>query len=287
MGILTALALASRIIANPLANLIQKKLSVQGKASLKINFHTYLILAILSFGFLMWRGLPIMSSDLFFFTLLTGIFGAIGNGLLVKSLEHGELSVMGPINSYKPIVAMVVAIFLLSEVPTLDKVPGVFLTVFGSYYIIDKGDFHWRLFARKDIQYRFLSMIFTATEAVFLKKLIQLSDVYITFSAWAIAGAFFAFVYQITYSKEKAIESKFELNYLSKIGMIALAVLAMQFTTIYVFETMQVAYALALFQLSVLVSILLGVFFFHEKNLKRKILGSVIMILGSLIILLN
>lgn len=287
MNLLTAVALLIRIIANPLANLIQKKLSFKGKASLKINFHTYFILALISSGLLIWHGFPDLTSDIIRYVILTGIFGALGNGLLVKSLEHGELSVMGPINSYKPVVAMAVALLLLAEVPSLNKLPGIILIIFGSYYIINKGDFHWRLLRRNDIQYRFLSMVFTATEAVFLKKLILLSDVYFTFSAWAISGAFFAFLYQLSTFRGRHSFSGLKPDYLSKIGIIALIILAMQFTTIIVFEKMQVSYALALFQLSVLVSVLLGVLFFKEKNLKRKIMGSLIMITGSLIILLN
>jgi drug/metabolite transporter (DMT)-like permease len=49
---------------------------------------------------------------------------------------------------------------------------------------------------------------------------------------------------------------------------------------------MQVGYALALFQLSALVSVILGFWYFGEKDLLKKLLGSIIMIAGTLIILL-
>lgn len=62
----------------------------------------------------------------------------------------------------------------------------------------------------------------------------------------------------------------------------------MQYTTNYVFAHMNVGYALALFQLSTVVSIFLGWRIFNETDIRKKLLGAVIMIAGSvMIILLN
>ena len=50
---------------------------------------------------------------------------------------------------------------------------------------------------------------------------------------------------------------------------------------------MNVAYALALFQLSTILSVFLGANVFKEKELTRKLLASFIMILGAVIIILK
>ena len=60
----------------------------------------------------------------------------------------------------------------------------------------------------------------------------------------------------------------------------------MQLTTNYAFSKMQVGYALSLFQLSTLVSVFLGYKIFKEQDIRKKIIGSVIMIVGSIIIIL-
>ena len=60
----------------------------------------------------------------------------------------------------------------------------------------------------------------------------------------------------------------------------------MQYTTNYVFARMNVAYALALFQLSTLVSLFLGVNFFDEKGFVKKLIASLIMLCGATIIIL-
>jgi drug/metabolite transporter (DMT)-like permease len=60
----------------------------------------------------------------------------------------------------------------------------------------------------------------------------------------------------------------------------------MQLTTNYTFDHMPVGYALSLFQLSVIISILFGYKFFREKEIGKKIAGSIIMIMGSTLIIL-
>ena len=60
----------------------------------------------------------------------------------------------------------------------------------------------------------------------------------------------------------------------------------MQYSTNYVFSKMNVAYALALFQLSTILSVFLGVNIFKEKGLARKVIASLIMITGAVIIIL-
>jgi len=49
---------------------------------------------------------------------------------------------------------------------------------------------------------------------------------------------------------------------------------------------MPVGYALALFQLSGIVSVGLGYAFFKERNIRKKLLGTAIMIMGAVLIIL-
>jgi uncharacterized membrane protein len=46
---------------------------------------------------------------------LAGITGALGNGFLLRALEKGDLSVLGPINSYKSVAGIIFAVFLLNQ----------------------------------------------------------------------------------------------------------------------------------------------------------------------------
>ena len=60
----------------------------------------------------------------------------------------------------------------------------------------------------------------------------------------------------------------------------------MTFATAYVFKYINVGYALSLFQLSIIVNVILGYKFFNEKNLTKKLFGSLIILAGSILILL-
>ena len=60
----------------------------------------------------------------------------------------------------------------------------------------------------------------------------------------------------------------------------------MQISTNYVFQNIKVAYALALFQLSTIVNLVFGIKFFNEKDFKKKLIGTIIMTIGSIIIVL-
>ncbi|MEP1953332.1 MAG: EamA family transporter, partial [Algoriphagus sp.] len=71
-----------------------------------------------------------------------------------------------------------------------------------------------------------------------------------------------------------------------KLTFLVVCIGTMQLSTNFVFEKMDVGYALSLFQLSILVSVLLGYRVFQEKDIKKKIIGSAIMIAGSVMIIL-
>ena len=68
--------------------------------------------------------------------------------------------------------------------------------------------------------------------------------------------------------------------------MLVACVGTMQFTTNYTFDHMPVGYALSLFQLSIIVSVILGHRIFKEMGIRKKLIGSAIMIIGSIVIIL-
>lgn len=209
--ILTSVAIILRVLSNPLGNVFQKQLTNRYNHPLLINFLTFLLLSV----FCIIPAIQVRRLELPFefwkYCILAGIVGATGNGFLVKALQCGDLSVLGPINSYKSVVGIIVGIFLLGEIPNL----------------------------------------------------------------WGIAE-----VHLVKEFKRIKIRDLFSYFYL------VLCIGTMQYTTNYVFDHMEVGYALALFQLSTIVSIFLGYRIFKEENITKKLIGSVIMVAGSVMIIL-
>ena len=70
-----------------------------------------------------------LSLTCWLYAVLGGLFGALGNSYLVKALKNGELSVLGPINAYKSVVAMVIGFFMLKEIPSVYGVISVFFAI--------------------------------------------------------------------------------------------------------------------------------------------------------------
>lgn len=283
----TITALLLRILSNPFANVLQKQLTQKKKSPLFINFMTYILLSIISFIFVFKIDWFNLSSTFWLYAISGGFFGALGNAFLIKALQNGELSVLGPINSYKSVVGIIFGILILHEVPTFYGLLGVALIIFGSYFVFDtlEEKFSFKIFVRKDIQYRLLALIFTAVEAVFIKKVIIESSVLTSFVVWCIFGAVFSFLLLVASGKSKL--SKIKPKDIWKYLSLVVCVGVMQLTTNYVFNKMNVGYALALFQLSTLVSVGFGYKFFKEKSIRKKLIGSIIMILGSIIIILT
>jgi len=280
------LALFVRILSNPFANSLQKVLSAKYSAIL-INLYSYAFLSLFcvypAVKFYSWG-----NYDLSFwgYVSLAGILCTLGSVCLIKALQYGEMSMLGPINSYKCIVGLVLAGIMLGEIPTAVEFLGVLLIIAGSWYIFDTvdGGFKFSIFKRKDIILRFAALFCTGCEAVVLKKIILMSSVMESFILWCFSGLAFSVLMLIGF-RIKFVRISFKgLLYTL---LIALGLGLMQLSTNFVFERLDVGLSLALFQLSSIVSVILGWKFFCEKKIKKKILGALIMIIGSCFILIR
>lgn len=287
---LTAFFISSRIIANPLSNVFQKKLGVYTDARL-IILMTHLLLTLACLPAL-WLFPPVRLSLPFWGNmLLCAVLAVAGNTLIVAALQSADLSVLGPLNAYKSIVGLLLGALLLGEIPTLPGMLGVLMILGGSFFILDRpdgrspGNPFLGFIRNRGVQLRLAALVLSATEAVFLKKALLLSSPGATFVYWCILGlplaasaAYYAYRGQV-------------LQQLARLGrdpasclLLGMTTGLMQFATLYTFGILQVGYSLALFQTSTLLSVLFGYRFFQEQHLMRRLLGATIMIAGAILI---
>ena len=265
------LSILVRIFANSGLNVFQKLLTNLGQKSSVVNFYTYLGLSLLGAVFLQSFDFKLILP-----VLIMGFLGTLGNYFIIKALALGELSTLAPINSYKPVVALFIGVFLLNEIPTLKAIIGIILIIIGTYFVI----FTSGKINKKALVYRILALIFSASEAIVIKKILLLTSVTEAFILWALSGLIFSLIFLLLSKNKPQIKSyKYQLLLILSVGI-------MQYSTNFVFSKINVAYALALFQLSTILSVFLGANIFHEKNIKRKIIGSFIMVIGAVLILL-
>lgn len=271
---LTLAGILIRIFSNSYLNVFQKILTTRGEKSSVINFYTYLGLSLAGVLFLHQVSLNILP-----LVLIMGFLGALGNFFIIKALSIGELSTLAPINSYKPVVALIFRIIFLHEIPTISALLALVLIITGTYFVLGG----WGKSKNRNIIaifYRILALICSGTEAVFIKKIILITGTTNCFILWALSGLLFSSII-VAFSRHKPVIKEYKYQFL-----LILAVGIMQYSTNFVFARMNVSYALALFQLSTLLSVFLGVNMFHEAGLKKKIAGSIIMILGAVILIL-
>lgn len=278
--LLNIIAILFRIFSNSFSNVFQKKLTKSGEAATCINCINYILMSLISIPLLLLVNFSLITPEFWLYAIAGGITGAIGNCFMVLALKQGELSVLGPINSYKAIVGMIFGIFLLHEYPNIYGVLGIGLIIIGSYFILESP----KALLRKDIQYRIYALIFTAIEAVFIKKVIILSSIASSFVISSFLGAIFSYLIMRILENEKLHipTKKNSIMYISTTLCFAI----MTFTTAYVFKYMNVGYALSLFQLSIILNVILGYKLFNEKKLIKKLLGSLIILIGSAAILI-
>lgn len=285
----TLLAVIIRILVNPFSNVLQKQITLKGQHPLFINLATYTLLAFISVFLIYDISIQSLDTEFWIYSIAGGITGALGNGFIVKALEKGDLSVLGPINAYKSIVGMLFAFIIIREVPNIWGLMGMGFIIVGSYFVLDTTEekFSWQLFKTPAIQYRLAALVLTGIQAVLDKKVIEHSNLEIAFAGWSIFGAGFSFVF-ILFTKV-SIQKEFknlDRAILVKYFLLVLTVGLMLASTNYTLSHMPVGYALALFQLSILLSVVLGHRFFNELHLFKKLMGATIMVIGSALIIL-
>ena len=295
---LTTLFVLVRILANPLSNVCQKHLTQRGAHPIIIITGVHAALTIVCVPWLVsarWDVAPGVWANM----SIAALLAVTGNVLLVYALSETDLSILGPINAYKSVVSLVLGIFLIGERPSRAGLLGVLLIAAGSYFVIDRSGEPSRtgsrrvtnafvsFFSARGVRLRFAALFFSAAEAVFLKRAILLSSPWPVFVLWCGLGFLVAMVAtfilvrgQIT-PQLPVVRSaiRFFIAVVITTGL-------MQMATLVTFRELQVGYSLALFQLSAIVSVLLGHRYFAESNIGERLLGSVVMAAGAALIVI-
>lgn len=274
------IAIFIRVATNSLSNVFQKKLAFEGENPINVNFINYLLLSLFSIPLLFFVDFTGINLTFLLYALAGGLTGAVCNCFMVMALEKGELSVLGPINSYKAVIGLIFGMLILHEIPNMYGIMGILLIISGSYFILESP----KALMKKDIQYRIYALIFSAIEAVFIKKVIILSSITASFITSSFLGAIFSFIIMNIFSSSK-LQLPVKRHSIMYI-LTALCFGLMTFTTAYVFKYMNVGCALSLFQLSIIINVILGYKLFNEKNLIKKLFGSLIILIGSATILI-
>lgn len=219
---------------------------------------------------------------------------SIGSVYVNKSLRHGELSVISPLSNLSPFFLLIIAYFALGEVPTSKQYFGIFLLIFGTYWlevgVTNKGFLEpIKIFAKsKIIHYLMISMIIFSVTATFDKFVITNYTTPLTYlfllmifkSINHIALESYRFGWR---EIKKNIKKDFKLLFG---GAFSLFIADIFYFSAVSFQNAPISVIIPLKRTSTLFTTIFGGKLFHEKNLLVKVLSCIIMVWGAVFTLL-
>jgi drug/metabolite transporter (DMT)-like permease len=291
----------ARVVANPFSNVFQKVLTRRAAGPVFVICATHGLLTLVCAPLLVVHR-PVLQAGFWPNVWLCAGLAVAANALLVAAVRRTDLSVLGPINAYKAVVSLVPGAVLLGEVPRPLGLLGIGLIVAGSYFLADKkgegderGTGRWRrLLGDRGVQLRFAALVLSAVEAVFLKKALVASTPLATFAVWAVLGfavSLGAVLGMNAFRRGAQGKIERELHVFRDNArpylMLGLTTGVMQFCTLASFQALQVGPALALFQTSTLLTVILGHRLFRERDFARRMAGSLVMVCGAALIVVS
>jgi drug/metabolite transporter (DMT)-like permease len=221
--------------------------------------------------------------------LIGGGLDAIGNLAMIAALRGTDLSIFGPLNATRPIVALLFGWFFLAENPTPMGLLGIAITVLGGVLLFtgsEAGGKHNFRAIWKSLALRIIGLSLGVAGAVFLKRAASVATAEVTVAAWIICGLIVLLAFAVIRDSAalKNLSPAVSLHWkwlLVHSGVF----LTMQVLTIYIFQKTLLAYSFVFFQLGMVLQVFVGRFFFQEGAFRRRFVASIIMALGSILIL--
>lgn len=238
-------------------------------------------------------GFPHVSHKFAVLMFTSALFDLVAFILSLQAIKLSALSLLAPINSFAPAFTTFIAIFILNEVPAPKKLLGILIIVLGSYFLnikdVKRGILSpiKRLFSDKGVKLAFVANFLWAVTPIFQKQAIfQTTPITPLFASFA--GVIFVTMLVTPYilkkeSKQIVPAIKQNIGWLIVIGFFGTLAQLAAFIT---FSQTNVGYAVAIFRISAIFTILFGAVFFKEKRISERLLGASIMIAGTLLLVL-
>lgn len=210
--------------------------------------------------------------------------------LYIKALKLSPLSVTLPFLSLTPLFLIIISYVIVGESVSIKGAIGIFLIVMGSYMLhireFKKGIFEPFIAIKREkgsIYMIIVALIYAITSSLG-KKAIELS------SPIFFASSFFTAV-TIVLTPLALVRENFKIS-LPKINLIKAIILPSLLYSIMIISHVmalsltKVAYMIAVKRLSLLIGVLFGYFMFKESNIKERLFGSILMLVGFILIVL-
>ena len=281
-----------RVLFASFANVFQKQLTQNEHHPLFIVMASYIVLFIISIPLLLWVDMNALSPDFWFNISFAAALDMAGTLFLVLSLSKTDLSIFGPLNAYKVVISMLLAMVFLNETPNSQGFLGIAIIIVGSCFLLPRSGKQTKqhrlrhLLIDKGVQYRFLSILLFSIGTLPLKNAVMEGQALATTIFWCLIGLPLAIIsHQMFKQNSERTLCQQVRPALSHIATLGLMMFLMQYMTMIGLSQMMIAYSLALFQLSMVLHVFLGYKLFKEQHIKRRLTACLVMVIGSLLVL--
>lgn len=230
-----------------------------------------------------------INPNVYWIALLNGILLILSTYLISKAVKISDLSISMPMLSATPMFLVVTSYFMLKELPTFYGFIGILLIVIGAYAIhikdYQKGFFYpFRSLFKDRGAFQVLIVAFIFSIAANLGKIgvLYSNPIFYSFVAYFFISIMMAPL--IFYNLDKKIK-EIKVNFKS-ILLLGISSAFMILTYSYAVLTSIVPYVISLKRSSVIFAIFFGYFMFKEKNIKYSLIGTIIMLMGGILITL-
>lgn len=250
---------------------------------------SFFILSVPFLGVALWFfGLPEEIGKNFWWALIIcSTLGALAMILYMKALKASEISLTVPMIAFTPLFILVTSPVIIGEFPNIFGFLGVVLIVLGAYSLNLKerskgilGPIK-ALFSKMGPKIMLVAAMIWSITANFDKVgILNSSPIFWSFSVISLTAIILTpFAIGSVFKQKKALKKNYLL--LLFIGIFSALTIIMQMVAV---ELTLVAYVIAIKRTGIIMTAVMGYFIFKEKNIKERLLGAGIMMIGIVFI---
>jgi uncharacterized membrane protein len=235
-------------------------------------------------------GIPHLGSNYLIALIIDGLLNVVTITLYMRAIKVSDLSITLPLLAFTPLFLLLTSPLILGEYPAPLGILGVMLIVFGSYLLnISKvndgllGPFKALLKKKGPKLMLLVAFLFSITSNIDKIGVQNSSPIFWAFSINVFV--MLAIIPLIFFKSEHDFSSiKTDFKVLFPIGFFSALTIIFQMIAI---SLTLVAYVISIKRVSVVFGVLWGRFFFNETGIKERLSGTLVMVLGVVLITLS
>ncbi|MEO1428344.1 MAG: EamA family transporter [Cyanobacteria bacterium J06633_8] len=253
-------------------------------------FSFNLLTAIFAFPLLFFNHIPTFGNQFLYAVIAIGILNTVAYLLFFKAIKASDLSIVAPITTLSPILLLITSPFIVGEFPNAIGILGIFIIVIGAYVL----KFHHKtsgylapfksLFQETGSRLMFGVVLVWSISANVDKIGVQNSSPILWTITAHLSVAIFTLPIVFLNSKPNIQNIKSNFRNLIIIGFINTLAIICQMSAL---QLALVSFVIAVKRTSALFNVLWGWLIFKEQGIRERIAGSIIMILGVVVITLS